>query len=168
MIFSFRYHGTIPRGLIIHANHEEVRSWSIYSESPTSIVDKPFAPTLPTKARPHQQRLSIKIIFKMKLSNPLPSLSLSFFYNIILRPWYSARSSAMISSLFVSLALPLALHVNAAVIPRSNDLDISQTLQNILANTHGSDAYSYPTDLTRGIIPVRCGGNNKDAQADWY
>lgn len=31
---------------------------------------------------------------------------------------------------------------------------ISDTLQNILANTHKSDLYSYPTDLTRGIIPV--------------
>ncbi|KAE9969579.1 hypothetical protein EG328_006792 [Venturia inaequalis] len=30
---------------------------------------------------------------------------------------------------------------------------ISDTLQNILANTHKSDLYSYPTDLTRGIIP---------------
>lgn len=31
---------------------------------------------------------------------------------------------------------------------------ISSDLQNILKNTHGSDAYSYPTDLTRDIIPV--------------
>ncbi|KAK5953483.1 hypothetical protein OHC33_005427 [Knufia fluminis] len=33
------------------------------------------------------------------------------------------------------------------------NLDISSSLQNILANTHGSDLYTYPTDLTRGIIP---------------
>lgn len=33
--------------------------------------------------------------------------------------------------------------------------DVSGTLQNILSNTHGSDLYTYPTDLTRGIIPVR-------------
>jgi len=55
------------------------------------------------------------------------------------------------------LALPLALHVNAAAIPSSataEGLDISDTLQNILSNNHNSDAYSYPTDLTRGIIPV--------------
>ena len=32
--------------------------------------------------------------------------------------------------------------------------DISATLQNILQNTHGSNLYTYPTDLTRGIIPV--------------
>lgn len=31
--------------------------------------------------------------------------------------------------------------------------DISATLQNILANTHGSNLYTYPTDLTRGIVP---------------
>lgn len=31
---------------------------------------------------------------------------------------------------------------------------ISDTLQNILANTHKSNLYTYPTDLTRGIIPV--------------
>ncbi|RVX70387.1 hypothetical protein B0A52_05886 [Exophiala mesophila] len=64
----------------------------------------------------------------------------------------------MIPALFASLALPflapqLHVSVNAAAIPRSDDLDISQTLQNILKNTHDSDAYSYPTDLTRGIIP---------------
>jgi len=35
------------------------------------------------------------------------------------------------------------------------NLGISSGLQNILANTHGSDLYTYPTDLTRGIIPVR-------------
>lgn len=38
--------------------------------------------------------------------------------------------------------------VDAAAIP-----DVSGTLQNILQNTHGSDLYTYPTDLTRGIIP---------------
>lgn len=31
---------------------------------------------------------------------------------------------------------------------------ISYELQNILKNTHGSNAYEYPTDLTRDIIPV--------------
>ncbi|TID22782.1 Phosphoribosylformylglycinamidine synthase [Venturia nashicola] len=30
---------------------------------------------------------------------------------------------------------------------------MSDTLQNILANTHGSNLYTYPTDLTRGIVP---------------
>lgn len=33
--------------------------------------------------------------------------------------------------------------------------DVSSGLQNILRNTHKSKAYTYPTDLTRGIIPVR-------------
>lgn len=31
---------------------------------------------------------------------------------------------------------------------------ISSELQSILKNTHGSNAYEYPTDLTRDIIPV--------------
>lgn len=30
----------------------------------------------------------------------------------------------------------------------------SPALQNILMNTDRSDAYDYPTDLTRGILPV--------------
>lgn len=37
---------------------------------------------------------------------------------------------------------------------RDPNLDISSSLQNILDNTHGSNLYTYPTDLTRGIIPV--------------
>ncbi|KAF2087575.1 hypothetical protein K490DRAFT_41696 [Saccharata proteae CBS 121410] len=40
---------------------------------------------------------------------------------------------------------PLA---HAAAVP-----DVSETLQNILRNTHQSDLYHYPTDLTRGIWP---------------
>lgn len=55
--------------------------------------------------------------------------------------------SSVISS---TLALAAAGAVDAAAIP-----DVSSTLQNILQNTHGSDLYTYPTDLTRGIIPVR-------------
>ncbi|OJD33467.1 altered inheritance of mitochondria protein [Diplodia corticola] len=53
--------------------------------------------------------------------------------------------SSIISS---ALALVVARAVDAAAIP-----DVSSTLQNILQNTHGSDLYTYPTDLTRGIIP---------------
>lgn len=53
--------------------------------------------------------------------------------------------SSVISS---TLALAAAGAVDAAAIP-----DVSSTLQNILQNTHGSDLYTYPTDLTRGIIP---------------
>lgn len=60
-------------------------------------------------------------------------------------------------SLLLSLALPFALHVAAAPLPASataEGLDISQSLQNILSNSHNSDAYTYPTDLTRGIAVV--------------
>lgn len=58
----------------------------------------------------------------------------------------------------LALALPWALQANAAAIPSAEGLSISESLQSILSNTHNSDAYSYPTDLTRGIIPVslRC------------
>ena len=62
----------------------------------------------------------------------------------------------MISSLLVA-ASAFAVQANAASIPASAQavgLDISTTLQNILANTQNSDGYTYPTDLTRGIVPV--------------
>lgn len=62
----------------------------------------------------------------------------------------------MISSLF-ALALPLALKVAASPLPASataEGLDITTSLQNILDNTQNSNGYTYPTDLTRGIIPV--------------
>lgn len=32
-------------------------------------------------------------------------------------------------------------------------LPISSTLQKLLASTNGSNLYTYPTDLTRGIVP---------------
>ncbi|OCT52648.1 Altered inheritance of mitochondria protein 6 [Cladophialophora carrionii] len=60
----------------------------------------------------------------------------------------------MISSALL-FAVPFAFQANAASIPASAQaigLDISATLQNILANTQHSDAYTYPTDLTRGIV----------------
>lgn len=47
-----------------------------------------------------------------------------------------------------TLAFAALRAVDAAAIP-----DVSGTLQNILQNTHGSDLYTYPTDLTRGILP---------------
>jgi hypothetical protein len=31
---------------------------------------------------------------------------------------------------------------------------ITSSLQSILGNTHGSKEYSYPTDLTRDLLPV--------------
>lgn len=48
-----------------------------------------------------------------------------------------------------ALAAPL-LYTPMTPPPRP---DVSSTLQNILGNTDGSKAYTYPTDLTRGILP---------------
>jgi hypothetical protein len=31
---------------------------------------------------------------------------------------------------------------------------ITSSLQSILKNTHGSNEYEYPTDLTRNLLPV--------------
>ncbi|KAJ9617131.1 Altered inheritance of mitochondria protein 6 [Cladophialophora chaetospira] len=53
------------------------------------------------------------------------------------------------------IAAFVGFKANAASIPASAQavgLDISTTLQNILANTQNSDGYTYPTDLTRGIV----------------
>ncbi|KAK5058814.1 hypothetical protein LTR84_011078 [Exophiala bonariae] len=61
----------------------------------------------------------------------------------------------MISSI-LALSLSWALQVHAAAIPSSataEGLSLSPGLQNILSNTDNNDAYTYPTDLTRGIIP---------------
>ncbi len=53
--------------------------------------------------------------------------------------------------------------VYAAPVPPSataEGLDISTTLQNILANTDGNNGYTYPTDITRGIMPKRIHSHN--------
>lgn len=42
----------------------------------------------------------------------------------------------------------------ALAVPSYAATPASGALQNILQNTHQSPAYGYPTDLTRGIIPV--------------
>ncbi|KAF2789783.1 hypothetical protein K505DRAFT_328004 [Melanomma pulvis-pyrius CBS 109.77] len=49
----------------------------------------------------------------------------------------------------LQFAIPclLACPIESAV------LDVPSTLQNILKNTHNSNKYKYPTDLTRGIVP---------------
>ncbi len=65
----------------------------------------------------------------------------------------------MISSSLIAYVASLLLtnKVSAAPLPTSataEGIDIGSTLQNILANTQKSDAYTYPTDLTRGIMPV--------------
>ncbi|EXJ91832.1 hypothetical protein A1O3_00382 [Capronia epimyces CBS 606.96] len=68
----------------------------------------------------------------------------------------------MIPSL-LAVALPFALQVSAAALPASasaEGLDIGASLQNILSNTHNSDGYKYPTDLTRGIVPKRIHSHN--------
>jgi hypothetical protein len=56
--------------------------------------------------------------------------------------------------------------LTATALTGARPLDISSSLQNILANTHGSDAYRYPTDLTRGIVPVSGVVNALDLSAD--
>ena len=61
-----------------------------------------------------------------------------------------------IISIFASLA-------NAAPLPPSataEGLDISTALQNILANTDNNNGYTYPTDITRGIMPKRIHSHN--------
>lgn len=60
-------------------------------------------------------------------------------------------------ALGLGLLPSLVCRANAAAIPSSataEGLDLSDSLQNILSNSHNSDAYKYPTDLTRGIVPV--------------
>lgn len=47
----------------------------------------------------------------------------------------------------------LSLAISAGLLIGS-EAPISSSLQNILKNTHGSPAYEYPTDLTKGIMPV--------------
>jgi len=54
-------------------------------------------------------------------------------------------------------ALLLASHVVAAPVQNHN---LPSTLQNILANTDGSNLYTYPTDLTRGIVPISAHSHN--------
>ncbi|RMZ89897.1 hypothetical protein DV736_g2874, partial [Chaetothyriales sp. CBS 134916] len=44
--------------------------------------------------------------------------------------------------------------------PLPQDLDISSSLQNVLENTHDSDLYTYPTDLTRGVVPKQIHSHN--------
>lgn len=51
-----------------------------------------------------------------------------------------------------ALALPFVGLTLAVSVP-----DVSSTLQNILKNTDGTNKYKYPTDFTRGILPVRDG-----------
>lgn len=56
-----------------------------------------------------------------------------------------------LSPVWISASLTGLVAAVPASVPQ---LDISATLQNILANTDNSPSYTYPTDLTRGIIPV--------------
>lgn len=41
-----------------------------------------------------------------------------------------------------------------AILVPTTALDVSSTLQTVLSNPNHSLLYTYPTDLTRGIIPV--------------
>ncbi|KIW07089.1 uncharacterized protein PV09_01973 [Verruconis gallopava] len=63
----------------------------------------------------------------------------------------SSRSAAMYPVLSLP-ALLLASRALAAPV-QPTPYDVSSTMQNILANTDGSNLYTYPTDLTRGIVP---------------
>ena len=58
--------------------------------------------------------------------------------------------------LYAPSIFSLLVQVSTAQLPSSataEGLDISQTLQNILANTDNNPGYTYPTDITRGIAP---------------
>ena len=55
---------------------------------------------------------------------------------------------------FPILVVLNAVSLTAAATPPSGFGYVSTPLQNVLSNTHGSDLYSYPTDFTRGIVPV--------------
>lgn len=54
-----------------------------------------------------------------------------------------------IYALLFTAATAAPLHQSAV----AETAGISHSLQNILDNTDGSDLYTYPTDLTRGIVP---------------
>lgn len=62
-------------------------------------------------------------------------------------------AAALTALAALTLAKPSRSHKRQS--EQERNLDVSNGLQNILANTHGSNLYKYPTDLTRGIIPVR-------------
>ena len=58
----------------------------------------------------------------------------------------------------IAYGLTISTCIEAAYIPASataQGLDVSQSLQNILDNTDNNPGYTYATDLTRGIVPVR-------------
>jgi hypothetical protein len=60
----------------------------------------------------------------------------------------SSYTSLLLAGASVAVAAPLPESATA------QGLDIPFELQNILRNTDGSSAYTYPTSLTRGIVPV--------------
>lgn len=60
-------------------------------------------------------------------------------------------AAALTALAALTLAKPSRSHKRQS--EQERNLDVSNGLQNILANTHGSNLYKYPTDLTRGIIP---------------
>jgi hypothetical protein len=95
-------------------------------------------PSLISASELHHRDFALKLLFSLPLE-----LRFSPFRLHLLKP--KMKSSSQLSALF-----SVAVTVLAAPVP-----DVSSTLQNILSNTHNSDLYTYPTDLTRGIIPVR-------------
>ena len=74
----------------------------------------------------------------------------------------SLAAISTMKSFYPSLLLAGASVAVAAPLPASataEGLDIPFELQSILENTDGSDAYTYPTSLTRGIVPVKWTGH---------
>lgn len=64
-------------------------------------------------------------------------------------PTMRSNTALIAFATHISLVLAAALHHPET----PNRREISSNLQNILANTDKSNAYTYPTDLTRGILP---------------
>ena len=49
---------------------------------------------------------------------------------------------------------PVAFWFWLATFASATTSDLSSAFQDILSNTEGNARYNYPTDLTRGIVPV--------------
>ncbi|KAE8385819.1 histone acetylation protein-domain-containing protein [Aspergillus alliaceus] len=58
------------------------------------------------------------------------------------------------------LSLSLLVAVSAALFSPGLAAGVSTELQSVLKNTHGSNEYGYPTDFTRGILPIPVHSHN--------
>lgn len=52
------------------------------------------------------------------------------------------------------LSQPFFVAAFATLLPPVLAAGFSTELQSVLKNTHGGNEYGYPTDFTRGIMPV--------------